>query len=182
MQLYAQHIMSKDLITVRPETLCEEAADLLVRHKISGAPVVDCHGNLAGVISLKDILKNSLGYSNIDTCLSTTQDIENILAAEGFHIELVSGGYVSDFMTRQVYTGYPHSKVEDIAKLMVEHHVHRIIILKAPTRKPIGIVTTYDLLRLIAAGDTLEHDLNKCCDWYSQKFSQIRYETIPTLQ
>ncbi len=181
MQLFAQHIMSKDLITLKPEMLCEEAIELLVTHKISGAPVTDQNGDLVGVISMQDILRSGLEYSNASPYFGDSQ-IDRILEEEGFHLEDIPGGFVSDYMTHHVYTELPHTTVEEMAKLMVNHRIHRVIIVKPDTQKPIGIVTTFDLLKLIAAVDTLEHDINECSNWYSRKFSQIRFDSIPALQ
>jgi CBS domain-containing protein len=38
---YRKDIMTKDVVTVTPETSIEELAALLVQNEISGAPVVD---------------------------------------------------------------------------------------------------------------------------------------------
>ena len=50
-------IMTKDLITVRPETGLRDAVQLLIQHGITGLPVVDEAGHIMGVLSEKDLLK-----------------------------------------------------------------------------------------------------------------------------
>ena len=50
-------IMGKPAITVLPEHTVEEAADLLLRKKIWGAPVADEQNNLLGVITQQDIFR-----------------------------------------------------------------------------------------------------------------------------
>ncbi len=47
--------MSEKLVTVAPQTTLEEAALLLLKHKIGGLPVVD-NGQLVGIITTSDIL------------------------------------------------------------------------------------------------------------------------------
>ena len=47
--------MSEKLVTVAPQTTLEEAALLLLKHKIGGLPVVD-DGQLVGIITTSDIL------------------------------------------------------------------------------------------------------------------------------
>ena len=47
--------MSKDLITVSPETLMEEALEIFRTHRISGAPVLN-NGELAGIVSIEDLI------------------------------------------------------------------------------------------------------------------------------
>lgn len=50
-------IMTHDVVSVHPDWTMEEAADLLLDRKISGAPVVDDHGHLCGVITQTDIFR-----------------------------------------------------------------------------------------------------------------------------
>ncbi len=53
-------IMTQDVVTVHPDWTVEEAADLMLAHKISGAPVMDKNGELCGVISQTDLFKAML--------------------------------------------------------------------------------------------------------------------------
>ena len=46
--------MTRRLVTVRPEMRAVEAADTLLKHNISGAPVVDHDENLLGLLSEYD--------------------------------------------------------------------------------------------------------------------------------
>ncbi len=48
--------MSEKLVTVAPQTTLEEAALLLLKHKIGGLPVVE-DGQLVGIITTSDILQ-----------------------------------------------------------------------------------------------------------------------------
>ncbi len=48
---------SRDLVTAPVGTTLEEATDILHRHKIEKLPVVDEHGRLRGLITVKDIQK-----------------------------------------------------------------------------------------------------------------------------
>jgi CBS domain-containing protein len=47
--------MTRELVTVRPDTDASEAIDLLVKHRVSGMPVVD-KGRLVGQVSRRDVL------------------------------------------------------------------------------------------------------------------------------
>ena len=57
----AHQIMSRNPITVSPETDIETAASLLLEKNISCLPVVSFHGNIEGIVTWKDILKFYLG-------------------------------------------------------------------------------------------------------------------------
>ena len=50
--------MSRDLITFQPEQTVEEVIQSLIKHKISGGPVVNANNELVGIISEGDCLKN----------------------------------------------------------------------------------------------------------------------------
>jgi CBS domain-containing protein len=53
----ARDIMTRDVIAVAPDMLVDEVADLLMRHRIHGAPVVDSDTNqLVGMISFVDLV------------------------------------------------------------------------------------------------------------------------------
>lgn len=49
--------MTKDLITFKPEQSVEQVIDTLIKHKISGGPVVNDSNELVGIISEGDCLK-----------------------------------------------------------------------------------------------------------------------------
>lgn len=50
-------IMTKDPITIPLDYTIDEAAQILLEHKLSGAPVVDDEGQVAGVITQTDIFR-----------------------------------------------------------------------------------------------------------------------------
>ena len=56
-KIQVKEIMTKDVITTTPDTPIEDAARLMVTHKIGGLPVVDGHNNVVGVITETDIFE-----------------------------------------------------------------------------------------------------------------------------
>jgi len=55
----AKDIMTKDVITVEPETEVIHAAKLLLEHHVNGLPVVDKEGHLKGIICQSDLVSYS---------------------------------------------------------------------------------------------------------------------------
>ena len=55
----ARDVMSTDVVAVSPEMLVSEAADLLLRYGIHGAPVVDEADQLVGMVSFVDLAVRS---------------------------------------------------------------------------------------------------------------------------
>lgn len=54
--MLAKDIMTKDVVTVEPETPVKNLATILIKNQISGAPVVDKKGKILGVVSEADII------------------------------------------------------------------------------------------------------------------------------
>lgn len=55
--------MARDLVTLAPDMEINRAMHILLKRRISGAPVVDAGGWLVGVLSKKDCLKAALDAS-----------------------------------------------------------------------------------------------------------------------
>ncbi len=56
-KLKVEQLMAPRVLTVSPDTPLEEAARLMVEHKIGGLPVVDAQRRVVGVITETDIFK-----------------------------------------------------------------------------------------------------------------------------
>ncbi len=56
-QVKMNAIMSRNPVTLHPDTTLEEAAAVLQQHNISGCPVLDQDGDLAGIITKNDIFR-----------------------------------------------------------------------------------------------------------------------------
>lgn len=56
--MLAKDIMTRQVTTVTPNITAQELAKIFTKHNITGAPVVDQKGNVAGIVSDGDILTN----------------------------------------------------------------------------------------------------------------------------
>ena len=59
-------IMTQDPITVNPDWTVEETAELLLKHKISGVPVVDDKKSVVGVITQTDLFRVLISLTGIE--------------------------------------------------------------------------------------------------------------------
>lgn len=59
-------IMSKNPVTVPPDYTLEETASMLLKNKISGAPVVDAQGRIAGIITQQDLFRALISLSGLE--------------------------------------------------------------------------------------------------------------------
>ena len=56
-KLKISDIMTHNVLTINQDTPIEDAANLMVTHKIGGVPVVDDSGKVVGVITETDIFR-----------------------------------------------------------------------------------------------------------------------------
>ena len=59
------NIMTKDPITVPQNFTVEETAEVLLKHKISGVPVVDQNGQLVGIITQTDLFRVLISLTGV---------------------------------------------------------------------------------------------------------------------
>lgn len=120
-------IMSTHLVTVTEKNTVLEAIDLLVKHNITGLPVVDKKMRLVGVVSEKDVL--TLVY-----CLKTkTYDSKKMSQTVG------------NVMTTDVVSFDVNDRLSDICKCLMESDFRRVPILS--DGKLAGIISRKDLLQ-----------------------------------
>src|SRR5258705_4204441 len=55
----AHQIMTRDVITVLPDTPILDAANKMLENHVSGLPVVDSSGQLVGIVSESDFLRRA---------------------------------------------------------------------------------------------------------------------------
>ncbi len=119
MVMLVKERMTRQPLTVRPETSVSEAGALLARHRIRHLPVVEEGGALVGMFTDRDY--RSTAASNRE------------------------GVPVGEVMTRGVITVGPETQVHEAAKLMVAHRIGGLPVVKGG--ELVGIITETDLLR-----------------------------------
>jgi CBS domain-containing protein len=123
---------SEPLIFVRPETSLVDVHDLITKHDISAVPVVGDRGELAGIISTKDLLREA----RID------------LAAPGERARITPPPRSArDLMRRDVVTVDENAPLLDAARKMTDHHIHRLVTTRDGA--PAGILSTRDAMRAV---------------------------------
>jgi len=148
--LTAGAIMRREVITVRDTWDVREALRVLEENRISGAPVLDADGRLVGVLSVTDIARANL----LREPASQESDFYRTVSPDeyprGFHAERYDAILVQEVMTPLVIDAPENISIDRLAALMVDLHIHRVIITR--DSKLVGIVTSLDLLRLVRDG------------------------------
>jgi CBS-domain-containing membrane protein len=147
--LTAKDIMTRDVVTVKPETSIEELASLLVKNEISGVPVVDDAGSLFGIVTENDLISRNKRL-HIPTVVSFLDAAIYLESSRKFEEEVkrVAATKVGDICVRKVVTITEDTAVVDIATIMAEKKVHLLPVIEAG--KVVGIVGKRDMVKAVA--------------------------------
>lgn len=146
-ELTAQDIMTENVITIKKESSIEDLSEILLKNKISGVPVVDGDGRIAGVVTEADIIVQDTdlhfpryfklldGIIYLDSLNRFMDSLKKHLATK-----------VEDIMVTKVRTISPGTTISDIAELMLQQKINRLPVVDEDN-KVIGIVTRADIVR-----------------------------------
>ena len=147
--LTAKDIMTKNVITVKPDTSIEELASLLVEHQISGAPVVDDAGSLYGIVTENDLISRSKRL-HIPTVVSFLDAAIYLESSKKFEQEVkrLTATKVGEICKRKVVTISEDTPIVDIATTMDEKKVYLLPVVR--NGKVLGIVGKRDMVKAAA--------------------------------
>ena len=147
--LTARDIMTRNVVTVKPETSIEELATLLVKNEISGVPVVDDAGSLFGIVTENDLISRNKRL-HIPTVVSFLDAAIYLESSRKFEDEVkrVAATKVGDICSRKVVTIAEDFTVVDIATIMTEKKVHLLPVIKEG--RVVGIVGKRDMVKAVA--------------------------------
>jgi CBS domain-containing protein len=140
-------VMTRDVISVRPEASLKHAAGLLVDNRISGLPVVDDDGAVLGILSEGDLIYKANGQEPGERERLTRLVGQHAAAGQVKHDARVAG----DAMTAPAQTIEPSCLVAAAAAAMIEHGINRLPVVEDGVL--IGIVTRADLVRAFVRSD-----------------------------
>lgn len=131
--MLAKDLMTPDVITLTPETTVGQALEILVRHGVSGAPVVEAGGRIFGVLTEEDLM---LYYEYPEECRYDTPLKDAKVLGAGL-------------VTRGVISVSPDTPAEDIATLFIGRKIKRVPVVAGG--RLLGIVSRRDLLKGLLA-------------------------------
>ena len=144
--MLVRDVMTTEVITVSTGDSVETCAKLLQEHNISGLPVLDEAGRVAGMVTEGDMIRRASrvkapGYLEILGGLiylgSPKKFVEELQRA----MSLEAG----QLMSKNVFFISPEDTVEKAATLMVENRISRLPVVDEQ-QKLIGIVSRRDIM------------------------------------
>ena len=120
-----RHVMTATPVTVGPKALIDDVLELMLRHSVSGVPVVDSQQRLLGIISEYDVLslynKTRDSYDPCEQC--------------------------DRYMTTQLITISDHASLEAAIDLLLTESVRRLLVVSGETL--VGVLSRRDVARCI---------------------------------
>ncbi len=145
--MFVRQIMLTPIITVDENCSLEEAAKMMLDRNIGGLPVVDNRGELCGIVTESDFVAKAKGIPF--SIYRFPQMFGEWMPRE--HVERMYEAArrraVRDIMSRNVITVTEVDTVDTVLDRMLKYGLHRLPVVR--DRKPVGIVTRHDLLRLM---------------------------------
>jgi CBS domain-containing protein len=146
-ELTARDIMTKEVITISPDTSIEALSEILIENKISGVPVVDGRGILAGIVTEADIIvrDTDLHFPRYFKLLDAIIYLESLNKFRD-NLKKHLATKVEDIMTKKVKTIKPDTPVSEIAEIMLAEKINRLPVVDK-NDKVKGIVTRADIVK-----------------------------------
>jgi CBS domain-containing protein len=138
-------VMTRRVISVSPETNVFVAIRLMLKHHVSGLPVIDNHAKLVGILSEGDLLRR--GEIETERKRSVWLDALFGPADGAAHYVHSHGSAVKEVMTRDPLTVTEDTRLDEVVRLMENRNVKRLPVLR--DGKVIGIVSRANLMRAL---------------------------------
>ena len=144
----AKDIMTREVITISPETEIAQAAQLLLTNRINGVPVVNDAGELVGILCQSDLIiqQKNIPIPSLFTLLDGFIPLTSSKKIDR-EVEKIAATKVEDAMTANPVTINSDTGIEEVAAFMVEKNYHTLPVVDGG--KLVGIVGKEDVLRTL---------------------------------
>jgi CBS domain-containing protein len=142
----ANQIMTQHVITIGADAPIVEAVDAMLRHHISGLPVVDADGGLIGIISEGDFIRRA----EIGTPRKRGRWLSFLVGPDRVAADFVHdhGRKVGEIMTPDPLTISEDTPLDELVEIMESNKVKRLPVVRG--NRLVGIVTRSDFLPTLA--------------------------------
>jgi CBS domain-containing protein len=140
-------VMTRQVITVGPDTSISEAARLMLENRISGLPVVEGRGRLIGIVTEGDFLRRT----EAGTTRRRPRWLEFLIGPGRLADEFVRthGRKVEDVMTPDPRIVTEDTPLEDAVQLMERNNIKRLPVVRGD--QLVGILSRANLLSALAS-------------------------------
>ena len=146
--LKVKDIMTKEVITVSPDTEIVHATKLLLENRINGVPVTDEMGKLVGILCQSDLIaqQKKLPVPSFFTFLDGLIPLTSMKQFEK-QVQKIAAITVAQAMTPNPVAVRSDTGIEEVAALMVDNNFHTLPVVDKG--ELVGIVGKVDILRTL---------------------------------
>ena len=146
--LKVKDIMTKEMITVSPETEIVHATRLLLENRINGVPVTNETGKLVGILCQSDLIAQQKKLP-VPSFFSFLDGLITLTSMKHFEKEVqkIAAITVAQAMTPNPVAVRPDTDIEAVAALMVDNNFHTIPVVDEG--ELVGIVGKEDILKTL---------------------------------
>ena len=143
------HVKGNTLYTVAPETKLQVAVQTMAEKDI-GSLVVMEYGELVGMLTFREIIK--------------------VVAKN--HGSVGDGTTIRKVMDDHPVTCTPETEVNEVRRIMLEHHVRYLPVLDSRTL--MGVISFYDVAKVVLEDQSFENKMLKAYirDWPEEKANE----------
>jgi CBS domain-containing protein len=140
----------EDTVQIKPRrSVPKTATKIITDHKFNGVPVVDKEGSLVGIVTEHDLISGASGIHlpTLQTVLTNLPVFSKDKAEFSKDISNVMKLVVKDVMNKDPLTLLVTATYEETVKTFQAHHAVNPIPVIDSTRKLVGVVSRYDVLK-----------------------------------
>lgn len=126
--LHTYQLMSRDVMTLRPDATVEEAWGQLAARGLGQAPVLDKTLQLVGLVSVQDLL--------------------TVINVEDGKVRDILSRSVADVMTTPVVSADPITDIRRVARVLLDYQLSGLPVVNEQAEL-VGILTRSDILRAL---------------------------------
>jgi len=137
-------VMTRDVVTTKPDAPLRDVADMVVRRRLRAIPVIDEDGHVLGMITDRQVMMHFLpALEELDTDRPPRP-------------HLVGEGTVRDVMERTVMCVNETEPLADVVRLMLDKEIERLPVVREGVLS--GFLTRGDIIRRLLGGHEEKKD------------------------
>ncbi|OGZ96954.1 MAG: hypothetical protein A3I44_04605 [Candidatus Sungbacteria bacterium RIFCSPLOWO2_02_FULL_51_17] len=150
--IFVKDFMTREVITVAPETPVQEVVKTLFIRGLNGLPVKDKDGLLLGLITDYDFMAKGspIYFSPLGRVIKELKDFRQDEGEIDKKIQEMLSGTAKDIMNTDPLTLSPNNSLQEAAELFLRHHRINPVPVVDGQGKIVGIISRSDFIKLYA--------------------------------
>ena len=149
--MLVKDLMTTKVVTVKPDTLVSEVAELLHSHHFTGVPVVNDEGRVLGTISERDFITAD-SHLYLPTYIHMLSNMDYVQGAGSklpHVVEQIVNSKAQDIMNQNIPFARPETTIEEVSRMFAEDRVNPVPVTDS-TNKLVGVISRSDLIKFFS--------------------------------